>query len=209
MTVYKAQIKGLYGGARSWSTAYHFNSTAGAAAVLTTLVTNWTNLWTTATNGYENYANADVTCTQALVYTLSAANRTTNVNTSPLSLAGTSASASLPFQTCPLLFLTGANDTKSDRGHMFLPTVAENAFASDFLTAGFLTSMQTVFNAFFTAQKSLSGYSVFSWNRLTNKLGEPPWTQHVLTTYLLNNKLATRRKRTRKTVATSSVTGSL
>lgn len=209
MTIYRGVIKGTYASARTWSTGYHFNSTATGATVVAQLASAWTALWTDATNGYEKYTFTDVAVTQAIAYTLSASNRTTNVNPSSLTLAGTATGASLPFQTAPLVFMTGANDTKSDRGHMFLPTVAESAFSGDFLTAAFLTSMTAVFDTFFASMKTLPGYSAFSWNRATNKLGEPPWTQHILTNWQMSNKLATRRKRVRKTVPTSIVSGGM
>lgn len=209
MTTYRGVIKGTYASSRTWTTSYHFNTTATGTTAVSQLASAWTALWTDATNGYEKYAFSDVAVTEAIVYQLSATNRTTNVSTSTLSLAGTATGASLPFQTCPLIFMTGANDTKSDRGHMFLPTTALSSFTGDFLTSAFTTSMVAVFDTFFASMKTLPGYSAFSWNRATNKLGEPPWTQHILTNWQMTNKLATRRKRIRKTVATVIVTGTM
>lgn len=209
MTFYRCTIKGTYASARTWTTSYHINSTATGSTVVSQLATAWTTFWTTVTNGYENYVFTDVAVTAAIVYQLSATNRTTNVFTSTLALAGTAAGNSLPFQTAPLIYMTGAQDTKSDRGHMFLPTTDLASFTGDFLSPAFMSSMAIVVAGFFTSMKTLPGYSAFSWNRTVNKLGDPPYTQHILTNWQMSNKLATRRKRVRKVVATSTITGTM
>lgn len=106
-----------------------------------------------------------------------------------------------------MMTFSGAADAPSDRGRMFLPPPAADVFTADIWTSAFLNSLKLVFDPFFTTLNGLAGYQQVTFNRHTNKLGEPPFTNHVITNYAIGNKPAVQRRRTRKTRPTNSVTG--
>ncbi len=209
MTTYKCQVNGLYGGARTWSTAYHIVSTEAASSVASTFDAAWNTLWTTATNGYTHLCNADVTVVNTVVYTLNFSFRTIGKVTTALALAGTNTHDSLPFQISPFVAFLGALDEPSDRGRMKFPTPSNDQYVGDKLIDAFEDSMKAVLDPFFVSMRALAGYRAVTANAHTNKLGEPPWTLHDITGYQVGNKVGTVRKRTTKTRSTRFVTGTV
>jgi len=209
MSVYKVQMHGKLGGALDWTTAYHINSTEALSSVASALNGATTTFWTTATNGFEHLVTSAVTLVDTRVYLLNPQMRTLQKFITPNSQAGTNAAGQLPFQMSPYISFFGANDTKSDRGHMKFPAPAADQYSGNELTNAFEDSMKAILDPFFTTMKALAGYSAFSYNPRTNKQGDAPFTQHLLTGYFLGNKCGTQRNRTRKQLSTRDVTGSL
>lgn len=209
MTLYRARVFGLYAGAREWSTGYLLNSTAAESTVASAFTAAFGTLWTTATNGYANLCNADVTTTNTVVYTVNPSLVVLSKTTTALSHAGTNAHDSLPFNTAVNVRMLGPSDTKSDRGAMKFPTPSNDMYVGDIFTAAFQTSLKAVLDPFFTSMRALAGYSAVKVNTHTNKQGDPPFTQHIVTTYSVGNKPSAQRARTRKTFNTAFVTGNI
>lgn len=209
MTIYKCQVNGLYGGARTWSTAFHIVSTEAASSVASTLDSAWNTLWTTGTDGYTHLCNADVTVVNTRVYTLNSTFRTIGKFTTDRALAGTNTHDSLPFQIAPFVAFLGGTDEPSDRGRMKFPTPSNDQYVGDKLIDAFEDSMKLVLDPFFVTMRALAGYRFVTANAHVNKLGEAPWTLHDITGYELGNKVGTVRKRTQKTKSTRTVSGTV
>lgn len=209
MTNYRLRMTGLLGGAHGWSMGYHITSTAALATVASTLDTAFNTLWTDAANGLEKYLHTDVTLVDTRAYSCNANWLTTAKVITPRALAGTDANPTFDFASAPFIMLFDGVDQRSDRGFIKLPPPATDAVAGSLLTNAFGTSLNTVWQAFFTSMKALAGYTVVSYNRVPNKAGDPAFTNHTLTNYDIGNKLGTNRKRKRKVLATVVLTGTL
>lgn len=209
MTLYEARARGQYGGSSSWSFGYKFNSTALLPAVLTAWDAAITAFWTTATHGYANYCNADVTLVDTVVYVLNSSLVVLDKDSTPNAQVGTNAHDSLAFQTAVFINHFGLSDTKSDRGGFFLPTPSNDNLVSEIWTAGFQTSIKDVLDPMFASMAGLAGYSAVKINPHTNKQGDPPFTQHVVNAWKMGNKPATVRKRTKKRRPSVYVTGTI
>ena len=204
MSTYRLRINGALPGGLLWSTGYTILSTAAASSVASTLDSAWNTLWTDATNGLGKFVHTDVTTINTVVYTLNTSLITTAKNTTPRALAGTDANPTMDLASSPYIAFTGAQDTKSDKGRMKLPPLASDVIAAGLVTNACVTSLTTVFNAFFTTMKGLAGYQAVSFNRHVNKQGDPANTPHQLTGGLLVNRLGSERPRKRKLKTTFS-----
>lgn len=209
MSIYKCKISGLYNSALAWSFGFHCESTTAESTVASTLATAFTTFWTTATNGYENYASSVVTVTNAQAATLNPSLRLLTKSDSPLSLAGTAGSAILPIQLSPICSMTGASDTKSDRSRFHLPAPSSSTLNNGKWASAFLTSLGIVMQDFWDEMATLSAFQVTSYNRRTNKQGDAPFTKHVLTNFNIPDKPGTARMRARKESVTRTTTGTL
>lgn len=209
MTIYKCRIRGQYNAVTNWSFGFHCEATAAESGVNSTLTSAWTALWNDATNGYGKFCTSAVTSTFAETATLNPSLRLLTKTSASLALAGTATGSNLPLQITPLICFTGAQDTKSDRGRMRLPVVAETEFQGGVWLAAFLTSLGTVFQTFWNSMNALAGFQVTSYNRVTNKQGDPPFTKHVLTNWNIPDHPGTARMRTRKIVPARPQTGTL
>lgn len=181
-------------------------STASASAVASALDSAWNTLWTDATGGLEKWVATDITTVNTVVYTVDANWRVTNKTTTPRALAGTNVNHTPNLASSPYIAFVGANDTRSDKGRLKLPP-----FASDQITAGLILNatvdaFAVVASAFFTSMSGLAGAQIVSYNRHTNKAGDPPFTPHQLTGGLFANRPGTERARERKLKATHSAT---
>jgi hypothetical protein len=206
MTNYRATASGLLGGTLPWS--YHMN--LQSSNVETTVASNWTNanvtLWNTATDGLKNFMSADVTFTECSVSTLNATfHQTTKTNLATgLPLTGSDANPSLPWSISEVVTLRTAFATKSGHGRIFLPPFAEDQIAAHVIKATTITSMETVFNAFF-ATLLADGITPFLYNAKTLKDGTLPFTIKLCNGYDLSNKPAQQRRRVSKIVPTRVV----
>ena len=108
MTTYKCQVNGLFAASRTWSTSFHIVSSDTIDNVASKLDGAWNTFWTTATNGYENLCNADVTVVNTRVYSLNSTFRTTGKKTTPRALAGIDGTNSLPPNLSPIVGFLGA-----------------------------------------------------------------------------------------------------
>jgi len=209
MTLYEVRARGLYGGSTSWSFGYKLNSTEALSSVESTFNAAITTWWTTATHGYENLVNADVTLVDTVTYTLNASLVVLDKDVTPNAQVGTNAHDSLAFQTSVWVAMFGAADTQSDRGGMMLPTPSNDNLVGEIWTAAFQTHLKDIFDPFFTTMRGLAGYSAVKINPHTNRQGDPPFTQHIVTDYKIGNKPSTVRRRTKKRRPTAYVTGTI
>lgn len=209
MTTYKCQVNGLFAASRTWSTSFHIVSSDTIDNVASKLDGAWNTFWTTATNGYENLCNADVTVVNTRVYSLNSTFRTTGKKTTPRALAGIDGTNSLPPNLSPIVGFLGAADEPSDRGRMKLPVPAVDTFASIYYTDAFGDSLEAILNPFFATMRTLPGYRFVTANAHTNKLGDPPWTLHDITAWNFGNKTGTVNRRQRKTLASRVLTGTV
>lgn len=204
MPTYRLRVNGLLGASQTWSTGYTILSTAGASTVATTFDAAWDTLWTDAGNGLGKFCHSEVTVVNTVVYTLNTSLIVTAKILTPRALAGTDTNPTFDYGVAPYIALTGASDTRSDRGRMKLPPLATDAQSAGLLIAGTVTSLTAVFNTFFTTMKGLAGYQAVSYNHHTNKQGDPPFTPHQLTGGLLGNRPGQQRQRKRKLRSSNS-----
>ncbi len=209
MTIYRVRARGLYNSADTFSFGYLLNSTAAESTVASTFTSAITALWTTATNGYANYTFTDVALVDTVVYTVNPSLRALSKTVTANAHAGTSGTSSLAYGTSATIAMLGTSDTKSDRGHMSLPTPVQSTVALGLYSSAFQTSVKTVLDVFFSSMRGLAGYSAVKINTKPNKLGDPAFTQHVVTSYSFSNKPGSARMRTRKQKPTAFVTGTI
>jgi len=209
VTIYQVRARGLFAGADRFSFGYLLNSTAAESTIASTFTSAITAFWTTATNGYANYCNADVALVDTVVYTMNPSLRALSKTVTANAHAGTNTHDSLPPNTGVWVAMTGAQDTKSDRGGFRLPPLSNDAFVAGIITAAFQTSVKAVLDTFFTSMRGLAGYSAIKMNTHTNKQGDPPFTQHIVTKYSVSNKISSARNRTKKIIPSAFVTGNV
>jgi hypothetical protein len=209
MTLYEVRARGLYGGSTSWSFGYKLNSTALIGTVASTFNSAITTWWTTATHGYANLVNADVTLVDTVVYVLNASQVVLDKQVTANAQVGTNTHDSLAFQTSVWVAMFGDSDTQSDRGGMMLPTPSNDNLVGEIWTAAMQTSLKDIFDPFFVSMRGLAGYSAVKINTHTNRQGDPPFTQHFVDAYKIGNKPSTVRRRTKKRKPTAYVTGTI
>jgi hypothetical protein len=209
VTLYAVRARGLYNGADRFSFGYLLNSTSALSGVASTFTSAITTMWTTATDGYANLTFTDVALVDTVVYTMSPHLVVLDKFVTANAHAGTSSNSSLPYGTSVTVAMLGADDTKSDRGHFSLPTPQQISIAGGLWTSTFQTHLKNILDPFFTTMRGLPGYSAVKINRNTNRQGDAPFTQHVVTSYSVSNKPGTAKMRTRKQLPTAFVTGSI
>lgn len=203
MTNYRGTVNGLIGGTLPWSFRMHMAASLTEGQVSTNFSTSIGTLFTTATNGLENFMSADVTVTGTLVSTLSPQMKQTTGTRASLTITGTDASASLPWQTAEVVTWRTTMLQKRGHGRIFLPPFAEDQVTAHVIKSATVTSMITVFNAFFTSMTG-AGISFFIYNARTLKDGTAPFSTLVVTGYDVSNKPAVQRRRVSKVVPTRS-----
>lgn len=209
MTLYEVRAKGLYNAIDQWSFGYKLNSTEALSSVASAFDGAISAFWTEATHGYTNLCFTDVTLVQTLVYTLNPSLVVLDKFVTPNAKAGTSANGSNTYGSSVTVAQLGDNDTKSDRGHMSLPTVDVGFLVDGLYTATLQTHLKNILDTFFLTMRGLAGYSAVKVNTHTNKQGDPPFTQHVVNKYSVSNKPGSARQRTRKQKPTAFVTGTV
>jgi hypothetical protein len=201
MTDYGAKVSGLLGASFPWSFGLWLTSSNAEGTVAGNFNTAVGTLFTTATHGLENFMSADVTVTGTSVSTLNATMHQTTITRNSLDITGTDENDSLPWDTSEIVTLRSAQATKSGHGRINLPPFAEDQVASHVILSATITSMQTVFNAFFAALVA-DDISLFIFNKRTKKDGTAPYTKTALTSYDLPDKPAVQRRRVSKLVPT-------
>jgi hypothetical protein len=189
-----------------WSSHFDMISTSDLLTVASTLDSAWNTFWTDATNGLGKFLFTDVTTVETIVYQKNASWRTTSVKPTPRALAGTNANITGNIASSPYMSFTGANDTKSDRGHFHFPPFASNQISAGLILNATCDSIGISFSTFMASMLGLAGSQIISFNTRTNKLGEPPFTNHVLTGGTMGNRPGTARMRDRKLKATHFAT---
>lgn len=209
MSIFLGRIEGLIGGNLRWSHGWHFNSTDAIADVLSRLHDAASTLWTTATNGLEHLYTSEVQTTNVLVRQLNSEYLTTNVQTAALAITGSASGENCPVGTSLVMRMTGDAATKSDRGYQKLPPPAVSGLSSLLWSTGLLDSLKAVFDPFFASMSGATAYSAFTYNRLPNRQGDPPGTQHRIDGYTFTNKPGQERARYKKQQETNSVSGTI
>lgn len=181
-------------------------STAPISSVASTLDSAWNTLWTDATGGLTKWVTSVVTTVNTTVYQTDVNWRTTNKVVTPRALAGTNASNTTYLQGAPYVAFTGSNDTRSDRGRMKFPSFAADQLSSGLIINATVDAFATVVSAFFATMSGLAGAEIVSYNKRTNKQGDPPFTSHQLTGGIFGNRPGTVRVRERKLKATHQAT---
>lgn len=204
MANFSARVNGLLGGSLPWSFGFHVSSALTEGQVSTDFNTAVNTLFNTATNGLQNFMSSDVTATGTAVSTLNSTMHQTTKTSATLSITGSDANASLPWNIAEVVTLRSANFTKWGHGRIFLPPFAEDQVTAHVIKAATMTSMQTVFNAFF-ASLTGAGIQPFIFNKVTRKDGTPPYTITNLTSYDISNKPAQQRRRVSKVVPTRTI----
>lgn len=208
MTNFRCRINGQLGGTLPWSCGVIMAGTLSEAALLAQFSTAVTNLWTTATNGLQNFMTSDVTVTGVSVATLDPSTfHELTKTTGTLSIPGTATGNSLPWDTAEVIGLGSTGLQRYQRGRMKLPPFATNQIASHVIIPTTTAKMKIVLDAFFPAARAgMTGYIVF--NQKTTKQGIPPHTVENLSTYHISDKPASQARRVSKVVPTFTV-GSL
>jgi len=207
VTDFSGRVNGLLGAVLPWSFGFWMTGAPASEGALATAFNNATSsLFTTAVNGLENFMSADVTVTGTVVSTLNATLHQTTQTINTLSITGTDANASLPWSTAEVVTLRSNLATKYGHGRIFLPPFAEDQIAAHVIKAATLTSMKTVFDAFFTSVTG-AGVSFFIYNKKTLKNGQAPYTKTLLQAFDLSNKPAQQRRRVSKLVPTRTTGG--
>lgn len=202
MTTFSCRINGLIGGSLPWSTGFDASGSLSEAAASTLFNAQATALWNTATNGLQNFMNADITTTNTRVVTLDPVTfRQTTGTTATMAIAGTDANASLPWDTAHVITLRSVQLKKSGHGRMYLPAFAEDQIVSHVLKAATTAKMKIVFDAFWAALVS-GGLQPVLFNRRVLNDGTPPFTMKNLTTYDISDKPAQQRRRVSKVIPT-------
>lgn len=198
MTNYKLRVGGALPQSLAWTAGYNITSTDSLSTVSSTLNSAWSAFWTDATNGLGKYVPSGVTCNHTTAYAMNASWRVTGKDPRTLALAGTDANHIANIAASPYAAFSGAEDNATDRGHLKFPPFSTDAIVDGLVTNAVVTSLGISLQTFFTTMKALAGYQVVSYNRHTNKLGDPPFTNHVLTNAQMVNRCGTERARQRK-----------
>lgn len=202
MTTFSCRVNGLIGGSFPWSTGFLATGALSEAAASTLFAAQVALLWNTATNGLQNFMNADITTTNTRTVTLDPATfKQTTGTTATVAIAGTDANASLPWDTAHVITLRSTLLRKSGHGRMYLPAFAEDQIVSHVLKAATTAKMKIVFDAFWSAIVG-GGLQPVVMNRRVLNDGTAAFTQHNLVTYDISDKPAQQRRRVSKVVPT-------
>lgn len=198
MTNYRLRVSGALPQSLTWTTGYDITSTDTLGTVSSTWNAAFGAFWTDATNGLGKYVPAGVTTIETIAYEMSATWRVTGKDPRALAHVGTDTNHISNLAASPYVTFTGSIDNATDRGHMKLPPFGNDAIVDGLVTNTVVTSLGISLQTLFTTMKALAGYQAVSYNRHTNKLGDPPFTNHVLTNATFVNRCGTARMRQRK-----------
>jgi len=198
MANFQARVFGQYAGTLEWSYGFKFTANTDVNSAATTLHDATSAFWTVATNGYQHYCFTDVAVTSVQASLHNASWRLTGKADQALAITGDGATASLSFNTAVNIALVSTNNIKGENGRIMLPTPRVGAIAAHVWSSAFITSLETIFSQFWTDMSALTAFQVVTYNRFTNKLGDPPFTNHNIVDSKPSNKPASQRRRTRK-----------
>jgi len=204
VTNFRCTINGLIGGSFPWSNRIHVSGATAESTLATDFAAAVTALYTTATNGLENFMSADVTLTGVLVCTLNATMHQTTGTEAALSITGTDANASLPWDTAEVITWRSAQRTKYGHGRWYLPPFAEDQIVSHVVKPATTAKMKLVLDPFFESFGS-AGVVPFLYNERARKDGTPPYTITNIINYDISDKPARQRRRVSKIVPTRVV----
>lgn len=149
MTNYLHVVSGNLNGSFPWSNRIYSSSGLAEGAAQTAWNNAITAFWSSA--AFKALMPTTLNITASYTSTMNASWKQTTKTTNTLALAGTAATAAMPYETCAILTLRTSQATKFGHGRWYIPTPAATAMAA----AGYIWS------AAFTA--ALAG----AWNALT------------------------------------------
>lgn len=203
MAVFKATASGtLNAGGLPWSFSMLLSGAVSEASAAADFDGAISTLWTTATNGLENFVPTDTSLTQTEVATLDAnyhfetVTRTSNVK------AGTDANISLPKQTAIVVTTRSALPRRSGIGRWWLPPFAvDTVAAGGVLSSTIQGHLVTSISAFYATLTS-DGLTPFIVNRKPLKDGTGAGVTKNLTNFDISNEFRVHRHRMSKFVPT-------
>jgi len=203
MANFKARVKGLFGGSLEWSYGFNFTANTDVATAATTLHDATQGFWNTATSGYAHLCSATTTTTTVTAYLCNASWRSTNKKILAFAVAGDDAANSLSVATAVNIFtFSAAANDGSHRGHIKLPAPSIDALDGLVYSDAFVGHVSTRLEQFLTDMSALAAFTMVSYNRHTNRLGDPPFTNHPLTDAEVSKKPGSNRQRNRKQAVT-------
>jgi hypothetical protein len=197
MTNYRCEVFGLIGGDFQWSNRIHVSGATAESTLATDFAAAVSALYTTATNGLQNFMSTDVTVTGVLVTTLNSTFHQTTGTDAALTIAGTDENASLPWHNAEVITWRTAQRTKWGHGRWYLPPFAEDQITAHVIKAATTAKMKIVFDAFYGAFAAAS-VTPFIYNDKVRKDGTPPYTVTPITNYDISDKPGTQRRRVSK-----------
>jgi hypothetical protein len=204
MTDFRCTVHGLIGGNFEWSNRICVSGATAESTLATDFATAVTALYTTATNGLENFMSSDVTVTGILVTTLNATMHQTTGTRAGLSIAGTDSNPSLPWDTAEVVTWRSAQLTHWGHGRWYLPPFAEDQIAAHVIKAATTAKMKLVLDPFFESFGS-AGVVPFIYNQRPRKDGTAAFTKTNLINYDISDKPARQRRRVSKIIPTRVV----
>ena len=201
MTNFRCTVQGLIGGSFPWSNRIAVSGATAESTLATDFAAAITALYTTATNGLQNFMSSDVTITGVLVTTLNATMHQTTGTEVGLDIAGTDGNASLPWDTSEIVTWRTAQRTHYGHGRWYLPPFAEDQIAAHVIKAATTAKMKLVLDPFFESFGS-AGVVPFLYNQRPRKDGTPAYTITNVNNYDISDKPARQRRRVSKIVPT-------
>lgn len=203
MANFKARVVGTFNSTFEWSYGFNFTANTDVATAATTLHDATQGFWNTATSGYAHHCASTTATTKVIAYLCNASWRSTNKHVAAFATVGDNATNSLPIATAVNIFTfsSAAND-KSHRGHIKLPAPAIDAMDGIVWDSTFVGHVSTRLEQFLTDMSALTGFTMVSYNRHTNQMGDPPFTNHSLTDAEVSAKPGSNRQRDRKQIPT-------
>jgi len=203
MANFKARVSGTFNSSLQWSYGFNFTANTDVATAATTLHDATQGFWNTATSGYAHLCASTTATTHVTAYLCNASWRATNKKVVAFASVGDDANNTLDVATAVNIytFSSAAND-KSHRGHIKLPAPAIDALDGIFWDATFVTRVSTRLEQFLTDMSALTAFTMVSYNRHTNLMGDPPFTNHPLTDAEVSVKPGSNRQRNRKQLVT-------
>lgn len=201
MANYKCEIHGLIAGTLPWSIGMYFSGSVSESSASGTFNTAAGVLFTDATNGLDQFLNAEVTTTNTLVSTQSATFHQTTATSAALVHLGTDANASLPWQTAMVVTFRSVQKTRFGHGRVFLPPMASDNIASHVFKSTVTAKVAAGFQTLRTSMTS-GGLTQFIVGKVPSIGGNPAFSPLTCIGGDVSDKPGVQRRRVSKVVPT-------
>lgn len=193
MTNYLLVAGGQLQGGYPWSIHAVASATGSESAVETAWANGWATIMGDAT--LKTFYPVGTELTYSYTSTADASFRQTTVTQTNATFNGTSVSASLPFQSCPIVTLRTANRTRWGRGRWYMPAPAVNAMSTTapVLSTAFESALDAALQNAFTTW--VASFTLQILHKKGTKSGPGPMTLTGVTACDTSNKLAVQRRR--------------
>lgn len=203
MAVFKAITRGNINASNlPWSFSMLLSGAVSEAAAAATYDSAMSTLWTTATNGLDNFVPTDAGMTETEVATIDNNGHLLSHTVTPNIRAGIDANISLPKQLAIVVTTRSALPRRSGIGRWWLPPFAtDTVVAGGFLSSTIQGHLVNSIAAFYASLTS-GGLTPFIENRKPLKDGTPAGVVKDLVTFDIANVFREHRSRTAKIVPT-------